>query len=221
MKLSKETLDILQNFSTINPSIMVFQGNRQRTFTTLKVIYGEAVIQEEFPKDFAIYDLSMFLGLLSLFKDPELEFETTKVLISEGDHKATYRYCNPSLIVHPDKEKNLQFGEPLYSFELSAENYKMILKAVSLYQQEFISIDCDGVDIVVRTMNPKDQSADFFSHKIGESDQKFRIVLKVENLKFLSHSYDVTIYKSRLVVFRSKNMNLFYGVPAEANYSGI
>jgi hypothetical protein len=221
MKLSKETLEILQNFSTINPSIMVFQGNRQRTFTTLKVVYGEAVIQEEFPKDFAIYDLSMFLGLLSLFKEPDLSFEMTKIIISEGDHTATYKYCNPSLIVHPDKDKNLQFGDALYSFELSAENYKTILKAVSLYQQEFISVECDGVDIVVRTLNVKDAGSDSFSYKIGTSDQKFKIVLKVENLKFLSHSYDVTIYKSRLVVFRSKNMNLFYGVPAEANHSGI
>jgi hypothetical protein len=221
MKISKETLEILQNFSTINESIMVFQGNRQRTFTKLKVVYGEAIIQEEFPRDFAIYELPTFLGLLSLFKDPELTFSDTKVTIQEGSHTATYRYCNPSLIVHPDKEKNLQFGEAMFSFELSAEHYRTILKAVSLYQQEYISIDCDGTDIVVRTMNPKDQGADYFSHKIGESDQKFRIVLKVENLKFLPHSYDVTISKNRLVMFRSKNMNLFYAVPAEANFSGI
>lgn len=221
MKISKETLTILQNFSTINQSMFFLEGSRQRTFTPLRVVYGEAVVQESFPKDFALYDVPMFLGLLSMFKDPDLEFSDNKVTIIEGNHTATYRYCNPGLIVHPEKEKNIQLGELLYSFELSAESYKTILKAVNLYQQEMIAIIADGTDIVVKTMKENDSKADGMSYKIGESDQKFTIAIKVENLKFLEHSYDVSIMKSQLVMFKSKNMNLFYVVPADANNSGI
>ena len=62
MKLSENTLAILKNFSGINNSILVKSGNKLRTISVAKNILAEAEIIEEFPKNFAIYDLSKFLN---------------------------------------------------------------------------------------------------------------------------------------------------------------
>ena len=219
-------MEILQNFSTINQSIMFLQGHRQRIITNLNVVYAEATVKEEFPRDCGVYNLPMFLGILSLFKDPDLSFDDSKVTIEEGSHKATYRYCNPSLFVWPPKDKNLNVQETIFSFEFTAENLKTIMKAVSLYSHEELSIEADGEAIFVKTVSMKEGSSakaglqDGMSYRIGESNQKFRYVVKVENLKILMHSYDVAISKNKLLTFKSKNMDLTYIIPSEANHSG-
>ena len=74
MKLSDNSLTILKNFAGINNSILVKQGNKLRTISVAKNILAEADITEEFPRNFAIYDLNQFLNGLSLHQDPELDF---------------------------------------------------------------------------------------------------------------------------------------------------
>ena len=65
MKLSKETIEVLKNFSGINQSIVVKEGNKLKTVNSLKNILAHATVEEDFPKEFAIYDLTRFLGLIS------------------------------------------------------------------------------------------------------------------------------------------------------------
>ena len=61
MKLSDKTINLLKNFSDINQSILFKKGNKLRTISVMKNIMAEAEVQEDFPKDFAIYDLTQFL----------------------------------------------------------------------------------------------------------------------------------------------------------------
>ena len=65
MKLSKSTLDILRNFSSINASIRFKKGQEISTISIQKNILGRVVVKEDFPQDFAIYDLGEFLSGLS------------------------------------------------------------------------------------------------------------------------------------------------------------
>ena len=85
--LSKKTLDVLKNFSTINSSIVFRQGSTVRTISNAENILAKFTGEEVFPTDFAIYDLSQFLMGISLFNDPQLEFTskdfvTSKVVVN-------------------------------------------------------------------------------------------------------------------------------------------
>ena len=51
MKLSKGTLDILKNFSNINPSICFKEGQELSTLSIQRNIFSRAVVEEKFPKD--------------------------------------------------------------------------------------------------------------------------------------------------------------------------
>ena len=48
----------------------------------MKNILAEAEIEEEFPKDFAIYDLNQFLNGLNLHQDPDLDFTNDSKCLS-------------------------------------------------------------------------------------------------------------------------------------------
>ena len=94
MKLSEKTLNILKNFSSINQSILVKQGNQLRTISVAKNILAEAEIKEDFPRDFAIYDLNQFLNGLSLHQDPEMDFSPDSyVTIREGKASCKIFLC--------------------------------------------------------------------------------------------------------------------------------
>ena len=102
MKLSDNALAILKNFAGINNSILVKQGNKLRTISIAKNILAEAEIKEEFPRDFAIYDLNQFLNGLSLHQDPDLDFKEESYLsIKEGKRRVKYFFADPNVIVSP------------------------------------------------------------------------------------------------------------------------
>ena len=77
MKLSKQSIEILKNFNTINSNLHIVPGRDQVTVSPMKNIMVEAKFEEDFPVEFAIWDLSKFLGTLSLFEDPLLHSTKT------------------------------------------------------------------------------------------------------------------------------------------------
>ena len=67
IQLSKKTIDLLRNFSTINKSILIQPGKFLQTMSVNKNIIAMGQIAENIPEQMAIYDLPLFLGALSLF----------------------------------------------------------------------------------------------------------------------------------------------------------
>ena len=89
MKLSDKTIKLLKNFSSINQSILFKEGSKLRTISVMKNILAEATVDEEFPKDFGIYDLVQFLNGLDLHETPELDF-------TRDEHVVCLLYTSPS-----------------------------------------------------------------------------------------------------------------------------
>ena len=104
MKLSKDTLDVLKNFATINTNILVREGNTLSTISTGKNIFARAEITEAFPKEFAVYDLNSLLSLLTVMEDTDVSFGDESLTVSKGSAKFEYFYADPNIIVSaPDK----------------------------------------------------------------------------------------------------------------------
>ena len=152
MKLSDKTLTVLKNFAGINNSILVKQGTQLRTISVAKNILAEAVIDEEFSRDFAVYDLNQFLNGLSLHQDPDLDFtEDTYLTIREGKRRVKYFFADPAVIVSPpDKEISLP-SEDVH-FQLESSSLEKLLKAAAVYQLPDLSAvgEAGVVKLVVR-----------------------------------------------------------------------
>ena len=216
MKLSDSTLSILRNFAGINNSILVKRGNRLRTISVAKNILAEANLGEEFPSDFALYDLNQFLNVNnSLFRNPELDFtDNGYVVISEGESKQTFFFADPNVIVTPpDKEITLPTED--VCFELSTEQLDKLLKAAAINQlPDFSAIGRNGkVTLVVR--DKKNDTSNNFNIVVGETDSEFTYNFKVENIKILPGTYDVVVSQKLLSRFTSKNHDLTYYIALE------
>ena len=134
MKLSDQTLTILKNFAGINNSILVKKGLQLRTISVAKNILAEARIEEEFPRDFAIYDLNQFLNGLGLHQDPELDFtEESYLNIREGKRRVKYFFADPAVIISPP-EKKIDLPSEDVHFQLDSITLEKLLKASAVYQ---------------------------------------------------------------------------------------
>ena len=216
MKLSDSTLSILRNFAGINNSILVKRGNRLRTISVAKNILAEANLDEDFPSDFALYDLNQFLNVNnSLFRNPELDFtDNGYVVISEGESKQTFFFADPNVIVTPpDKEITLPTED--VCFELSTEQLDKLLKAAAINQlPDFSAIGRNGkVNLVVR--DKKNDTSNNFNIVVGETSSEFTFNFKVENIKILPGTYDVVVSQKLLSRFTSKNHDLTYYIALE------
>jgi len=173
MKLSDKTLTVLKNFAGINNSILVKRGTQLRTMSVAKNILAEASIDEEFPKDFAIYDLNQFLNGLGLHQDPEMDFsESSYLTIREGKRRVKYFFADPAVIVSPpDKEINLP-SEDVH-FQLDSVSLEKLLKAAAVYQLPDLSVigGAGVVKLVVR--DKKNDTSNEFAIVVGETDKEF------------------------------------------------
>ena len=65
MKISSKTLSLLQSFAQISSNLLVKQGNKLATRNVVNSIQARAIVEETFPRQFAIYDLNQLLSLIS------------------------------------------------------------------------------------------------------------------------------------------------------------
>ena len=134
MKLSDNTLNVLKNFAGINNSILVKEGNKLRTISVAKNILAEAEINEEFPREFGIYDLNQFLNGLSLHQDPDLDFtKDTYLDIREGKRRVKYFFADPAVVIAPP-EKDISLPTQDVCFNLDNTSLEKLLKAAAVYQ---------------------------------------------------------------------------------------
>ena len=90
MKISEETRSILKNFATINSGIKVDSGNQLKTISNMKNILAVASVPETFNQTFSIYNLTEFLGAVSLMETPDYEFNEQSVSITDTNSAMTY-----------------------------------------------------------------------------------------------------------------------------------
>ncbi len=215
MKLSDKTFNLLKNFATINNSILVKKGNQLRTISVAKNILAEANIEEDFPRDFGIYDLNQFLNGLCLHQDPEMDFsEESYLSIREGKRRVKYFFADPNVIITPP-EKAITLPSEDVSFELRTEQLDKLLKAAAIYQlPDLAVVGGEGV-VKILVRDKKNDTSNDFSIVVGETDKEFSFNFKVENIKILPGTYDVIVSQKLLSRFTSKNHDLLYYIALE------
>jgi len=215
MKLSDNTLTILKNFAGINNSILVKEGTKLRTISVAKNILAEADIKEEFPRDFAIYDLNQFLNGLSLHADPDLDFKEDSYLsIREGKRRVKYFFADPNVIIAPP-EKEINLPSQDVCFQLDSASLEKLVKAAAVYQLPDLSAvgEAGVIKLVVR--DKKNDTSNEYAIVVGETDQEFTFNFKVENIKIIPGAYDVVVSSKLLSKFTNTKYNLTYYIALE------
>jgi hypothetical protein len=219
MKLSDNTLTILKNFAGINNSILVKEGSRLRTISVAKNILAEADITEEFPREFAVYDLNQFLNGIGLHQDPDLDFtEDSYITIREGKRRVKYFYADPNVIVSPP-EKEIKLPSKDVCFQIESVTLEKLLKAAAVYQLPDLSAvgEAGVIRLVVR--DKKNDTSNEYSIVVGETNKEFIFNFKVENIKIIPGAYDVVVSSKLLSQFSNKTYKLKYYIALEPDFT--
>ena len=215
MKLSNDTRDVLKNYATINANLLVKTGNKISTMSQMKNIVSIAELPDNFEQEFAIYDLTEFLSAMSLFNDPELEFNENNVRMWEGYQSLKYFYSDPTVVTTP--KSDITMPEPDAKFTLQQNTFNQILKASSVLGVPDMVLDTgDDGTMLLRVSDRKNDTSNNFSIEVGDNatpNQKF--FFKVENLKLLSGDYDVEVSTKGISRFKNVNKNIEYYIALE------
>jgi len=205
MQLSAKTINVLKNFSTINPSIVLKPGSVISTISPNKTIMARATVPDQFEGVYGFYALNRFISAFSLFENPEFEFGRESVVIRSDNRKGVYHYSDPSvIIVAPEKEINLPTVD--VEFTLTNKNIQAVMKALGVLNLPEIAVVGDGTTVSLQAVDSKVPAADNYSVNVGETDLVFRAIFRAENMKMMDGDYEVKI--------SSKGISKFIGLEA-------
>ena len=218
MKLTQKTFAILKNFSSINQSLYVYAGNRLKTVSETKTIIAEANVQEMFPREFGVYDLNQFLGIVSLVDDPDLEYNDSHLTIcGQNGAKSDYFYAEKNTFRIVPSLDPFELPDEYVTFDLTDSVVKSVMQAANVLQLPEIGIIGDGTNIHIKALNSKNRTTNTFSYEVGKTNKVFTALFKVENLKMMIGSYKVTLSKAKMAQFKSSDDTLKYTVVNEAS----
>jgi len=217
MKLSSNTTMVLKNFATINQNLVIKEGSELLTMSSMKNIVAKAIVEENFPKEFAIYDLNEFLASLSIFKSPVLEFEEQYLTIKEEDQphkKLTYFYSDPSVVQSPTNTIAMPSEE--VKFHLDINKLLEMKRAAGVIGSPDMVLQKSNGSSSLLVKDKKNDTANNYSSDIKtDGDGEYKFFFKVENLKLFDGDYDVKISSKNISHFKNDKSNIEYWIALE------
>ena len=219
MNLSNETVSVLKNFATINQNLVIKSGSSISTMSAMKNIVASAEVKEDFPTEFAIYDLNEFLAALSLFEKPDLDFKDDFVVMTENGTALKYWYSDPSVVTTVTKE--ITMPECEVSFSLENGLLSDIQKAAAVIGVPDMILEAmDSGVALLKVTDKKNATANDYAVKVdvNNDDGKnlpYKFWFKVENLKLLPGTYDVAVSSKNISHFVNTNVGIQYWIALE------
>ena len=224
MKLSEHTTSVLKNFASINQNLVIKEGKTISTMSAMKNIVAKAEVDEDFPREIAIYDLNEFLAALSLFTNPVLDFSENHVMITEEGktgNSLKYFYSDPSVVTTPSSE--ITMPETEINFSLDSSDLSKVQRAASVIGSPDLVLEKNGVGSYLTVKDKKNDTANNYSLDVdveGQGDYNF--YFKVENLKLMPLTYDVKVSSKNISHFKSQTNNAveyWIALEPESSYS--
>ena len=227
MKLSNETVSVLKNFSTINQNLVIKSGNKIATMSAMKNIVAKAEVIEEFPQEFAIYDLNEFLASISLFVNPDLDFHNDFVIITENGDKSNkflkYWFSDPSVVTTPQKQISMPSTE--VSFNLNSDVLSQTQKAAAIIGVPDMCLESMSLGkATLKVTDKKNDTANDYGVGIDVNnadgkDLPYKFWFKVENLKLMPGTYDVSLSSKKISYFKNTKVDIDYFIALEPESS--
>ena len=217
MELNETTLEVLKNFASINPNLVVREGNEISTITEAKNVLASATIDTSFPKEFGVYNLSEFLGVLNLVDKPSLKFDDNFVIISDSSGRSKVKYFFSDIDMLTAPSKTITMPEADVSLTLDSSTLSKLKRAASALDNSKISISPKDGTLELSVVDPANATSNTYSIVIdGEyTESNFTFVFDINNLKIIDGDYEVKISKKLISSFVNKNMGVQYWIALE------
>jgi hypothetical protein len=221
--MSKQTIDVLKNMSQVHNSLIVREPNCIMTtnFEHNVIVVYDTGTDETFDKEFGLFDLREFLGVVSLFnpEDTEFDFKDKFVTVKDKHHRVEYAYTQMNLIKIGQnlKESARYKGFDRFdsTFSLSHSDISRITKSATVMFGGYI----DDTTVQIKTGNgkglaevaaPEGGSRNNFRLRLADVEGSGKAEIPVTNLMVCRGDYEVSIANDRLIKLAHKDIPLFY-----------
>lgn len=210
MKFNQNTVSVLKNFSTINSSIMMREGNVLKTISPHKSVMAIATLDQDLEGNAAVYDLPRFLSTISLFDNPEVLFNENRFVITDGKSKVNYTYAAESMILTPDN-KEVKMSAVDVDTVVTWSDFEKVMKASSVLKLPHIAFIGDENGIRLAAIDASNPTADTFDITLNDTPQQknYKFVFRTENLKMIPNDYDVKISSKGVSKFSNERVTYF------------
>jgi len=220
MKLNRSTIEVLKNFAGINNGMVIHAGSRLRTQDNLNKQIAYADIEDNFPVEFAVYDLGEFLSAINLLDNAELDFQEKYVVVTgDGGTKLTFTYANAEFITEAPEKVN--FPEDLdggAEFDLKGEDLQRVKKASATLGLSDICVRTEkGSNVVsLSAADAQGSSTHKFEISVGETDEdtSYEFYFKAERLNIVDQDYKVSIHPAGISRFTGLSLEYFIATEA-------
>lgn len=207
MKLDDKTRRVLENFATIQNSIRFVPGPVIATKTPGTSIVAQFRTEHPIETEFALTDLSRFLGLARLFADPEIKVSLGRLTLSEAGKRASYTLGVLDKVDAPPVKELVV--KPDASFQLTAQMLKQIRDAGAVLRTEDVVVVGDKGKLSVEAASVSDPTSDKYSLVVGETDKSFRLAFDKDNIKVITTDYDVDVALKGFMRLRAGDLTYF------------
>lgn len=229
--VSDQTNKILRNFAGIQNSVLLQPGKQQATVASGKSLFAVAQLSEDWPQETGIYDLNTFLGTLSLFTKPDIQFEKNVMIISSGGSKVRYRISDPTTILTPPADEpgnKLKTDNPGVTFVLSEASLAQLNKSCSVLglmtSTGQVVIDVKDEAVVIRGTDEKNPTAHSFEFDVPQKDTTFftpgftkQIIFKTEYIAMLlDGAYEVSLSTRKYGYFKHQSVPVSYFIVGQS-----
>lgn len=216
MKLSKSTVDILKNFSQIGSSMLIRPGNRQTVLHNAGAMYAEAYLKDDFPIEFGIDGLSTFINNIGFFADPDIEFQTDRVVIGNPSMNIVFRSASKKVLtLGPENiDEILTLKKVDAEFVITFDSLKKIIKMSNMNGLPHISIIGKDGKIFMKGFDAESDQSNEGNVALGEyTGNDFKVVFVAENLaKLIEQDYNVKVDQDKYAKFTNMDGSLIYTV---------
>lgn len=215
MKLDEFTVKVLTNYASINPGVVIKKGNEIVSMATSKTILAEAVVPDVFPVDIALGNLTMFLGLLKIHADPEIEFNDNHLRIRSGKDSVKFYYASPSEIASPSKKVNFTSSD--VSFELLESQFAYLVKTAGVLGVTDLCLFSENGVLKMDVSDKTNVTSSNASVEVSDYEgDEVRVYWKIDALKILPGDYEVSVNKKGISRFKNKKHDLTYFVSLQS-----
>ena len=206
VRLSKNTIEVLKNFASINGNLAITKDKELKTVSVAKNLMGKVNIEEDFPYDFGIYDLSEFIGVMNMFEDPDLQFdENMKFVTFKDDKGASVKYYFSSIehLVTPDHVISLP--DVSCKFNLSMDQLNNIRKASSALKADNLIVKTSSTGIKATVTEDGNPTSNEYSFDVeGTSYKDGTYKFDINNFKFVNtDDYEFEISSTHIASVKS------------------
>lgn len=216
--LNDTTLEILKNFSNINPQVVFKEGRAQRACNDTRNFIADVELPDALPKDCALFELSRLLGIIDVCRTdklPTIAFGDSSLVVEHVHGRVTIPYAHKDVVAAPPSVQ-FHMTKPIGSFDLPYELWSRIKKTAGVLQTTALHIIVDKKgELVLKLVNEKDKGGDAMGSAsyrmpntvVREATENIWSV-KFDALHLLQGNYKVEVGE----VSNSANSNTLFGM---------